>query len=98
MRYTDLLPLKPVQLVLVVIALAGAFTLGRCSGPEPVKESIPVEQQVPSEQPKKEKEPIPVEQQVPSEQPKKEKEPIPVEQQAPSEQPEKEIKPIPVEQ
>lgn len=94
MRYTDLLPLKPVQLVLVVIALAGAFTLGRCSGPEPVKESIPVEQQVPSEQPKKEKEPIPVEQQAPSEQPEKEIKPIPVEQQVPSEQPEKKTEPV----
>ncbi|MDU9050784.1 MAG: hypothetical protein Q3M30_18195 [Candidatus Electrothrix sp. Rat3] len=58
MKFTDFFHLKPVQVFLLVVALAGVFLLGRCSQPEPVKEPIPVEQQVPSELPTEKKEPV----------------------------------------
>jgi hypothetical protein len=57
MKYVDLFHLKPVQIVLLIATLAGAFVLGRCSGPEPVKEPVRVEQQPLSEQPAEKKEP-----------------------------------------
>ncbi|MCI5165646.1 MAG: hypothetical protein D3903_06005, partial [Candidatus Electrothrix sp. GM3_4] len=60
MRYAEFFHLKPVQIALLIVALAGAFLLGRCSGPEPTKEPVQVEQP-PLEQSEEKKEPYIIE-------------------------------------
>ncbi|MCI5209602.1 MAG: hypothetical protein D3910_12610 [Candidatus Electrothrix sp. ATG2] len=42
MRYADLLQLKPVQVVLFIAVLVGAFVLGKCLMPKPLEETSPV--------------------------------------------------------
>ena len=41
MKYAEFFHLKPMQVALLIFALAGAFMLGRCSGPEPAEEKEP---------------------------------------------------------
>jgi hypothetical protein len=41
MRYAEFFHLKPVQVALLIVVLAGVFLLGRCSGPEPVVDKEP---------------------------------------------------------
>ncbi|MGB5684881.1 MAG: hypothetical protein WBM35_03650 [Candidatus Electrothrix sp.] len=50
--------MKPVQVFLLVAALAGVFLVGRCSQPDLVKEPIPVEQHPPFQPPAGVKEPV----------------------------------------
>lgn len=56
MKPADLLHVQSVRGVLLMTALVGAFLLGRCSAPEPVKKPTPAEQHVPSEQPEQKNE------------------------------------------
>jgi hypothetical protein len=43
MKYAEFFHLKPVQVALLIVALAGAFLMGRCSGPAPTKEPVQAE-------------------------------------------------------
>ncbi|WP_339136434.1 MAG: hypothetical protein WGN25_00945 [Candidatus Electrothrix sp. GW3-4] len=61
MRYADVVRLKSVQAVLLLIALVGAFLLGRCTGPEPSKEAVVEKEQPAPVQPVEEKVPVVVE-------------------------------------